>query len=318
MHRRAVPLLLVLVFALGLAPVAPAGKFEDSVRSQWRGAWVVLQVEAYSTCSGAYYNNDVSGQFVTSRGGRRFAVGELGKVDRVQVKKKKAELMISIPSRVLIPYQDGPFTLYSERYCKLELEVAVPRDRIKAKDLGAVERALMQVATRYRTAEEARSSQLWNGREGDEYPGDYQLTLARHARWHAEQTNLAIDERIEIALEEAEHLTFLIDEDSHYLSGFAAGAQEMQHWRERDCGRLLSGQFVSVRHAAPEEWKEVQNWCDGYFDGQQLAYSIALVRRLGMCYVDVPPEPVASDFPSVSSRSGDDGETVSRSSPGSG
>ncbi len=42
MHRRAVPLLLVL--GLGLAPAALAGKFEDAVRSQWRGAWVVLQV----------------------------------------------------------------------------------------------------------------------------------------------------------------------------------------------------------------------------------------------------------------------------------
>jgi hypothetical protein len=178
-----------LIGLLVLCGPAEAGSFEDAVRARWRGAWVLLEVESYSTCAGNYFNNDVSGQFVAARGGRKFEPGELAKVDRVQIKRRKTELMVSVKGRVLVPRNDGPFTLYDERSCAIELEVSVPRQVITSRDVEEVDRLLEHVATRFATEQEARASSRWNGRGADEYPGDYELTLARHAAWKAEQTN---------------------------------------------------------------------------------------------------------------------------------
>lgn len=281
-----------LIGLLVLSGSVQAGSFEDSVRTRWRGAWAVLEIESYSTCAGNYFNNDVSGQFVAARGGRKFEPGELAKVNRAQIKRKKAELMVAVQARVLLPRPDGPFTLYDERSCAIELEVAVPRDVIKARNVEEVDRLLARVATRFATEQEARVSGRWNGREDDEYPFDYELTLARHAAWKAEQTNLAIDQRIAAALEQAERLTERVDDDASYLEGFAAGTREMRDWNERDCGALLGRAFETVRHRVPEERGEDEQWCEGYDDGQRLLYSIVLVRRLSTCYVEVPSVPL--------------------------
>ena len=126
------------LLALGLiatAMPAHAGSFEDAVRTRWRGAWIVTEIETYSICNGNYSNNDVSGQFVAARAGRPFQPGELAKVDQLQVNRKKVELLITITGMTLLPRQDGPFTLYDRRTCKIELEVAIPRDVIKSKNI---------------------------------------------------------------------------------------------------------------------------------------------------------------------------------------
>jgi hypothetical protein len=284
---------LPLVLAMMLVPLGhvDAGKFEDSVRARWRGAWVVLQVESWSNCSGVYYNNDVSGQYVTSRGGRKFEPGEMARVKKVQVKKKKAELLVEIAHSVLVPREDGPFTLYDRRTCAIELEVAVPRETIKAQDVGEVDRLLAQVAHRFGTEAEALDSAQWNGREDEELPPDYDLTLARHAVWQAEQTNMNIDARLAAALDEAESLASRVEDDHVYLDGFAAGTRAMRDWRERDCGPLLSGEFTTFRHRAPEGYEDNEVWCDGYYDGQRLVYDIYLLNRLPECYVEVPDGP---------------------------
>jgi hypothetical protein len=287
--KRCLPLVLALMLCpLGLVE---AGKFEDSVRVRWRGAWVVLQLESWSTCSGVYYNNDVSGQYVTSRGGRKFEPGEMARVEKVQVKKKKAELLVRIKHSVLVPREDGPFTLLDRRTCAIELEVAVPREIIKAQDVEEVDRLLAQVAYRFSTETEALDSAHWNGREDDELPPDYDLTLARHAVWQAEQINMDIDARLAAALDEAESLASRIEDDHVYLDGFAAGTRAMRTWRERDCGPLLSGEFTTFRHGAPDAYEDNEVWCDGFYDGQRLVYDIYLLSRLPECYVEVPSAP---------------------------
>ncbi len=284
-------LLVAAIAALLLCNTLVAGEFEDAVRARWRGAWVILEVESYSSCSGSYSNNDVSGQFVSSKAGRKFEPGELAKVDKVQVKRKKAELMVSVPARTLLPRQDGPFTLYDERHCAIELEVNVSRELIKAKDVDAIDRLLAAVAERFAAEAEARDSSSWNGRGDDSYPRDYALTLARHAVWRAEQTNLTIDERLDAAMDQVEDLAEQVDDDPDYLNGFAAGTHEMREWNERACEKLLGGGFVKFRHRAPKERGEDGKWSEGYYDGQELVYSIAIMRRLPGCYVEVPSDP---------------------------
>ena len=79
--------LICCVLAIG---VAGAGSFEDSVRARWRGAWVVVTTDVYSSCTGAtsYHTNKLAGTLVTNRGGHRFVQGEVGKVQKLQLKKK--------------------------------------------------------------------------------------------------------------------------------------------------------------------------------------------------------------------------------------
>ncbi len=279
------------ILALGLLATAmpvDAGSFENAVRARWRGAWIVTEIETFSSCTGNYFNNDVSGQFVASRGGRPFEPGELAKVDKLQVNRKKIELMVTIAGTNLLPRQDGPFTLYDRRTCRIELEVAIPRSIIKSKDVEEVDRLLATVAHRFATRDAALDSSGWNGREGDDYPPDYDRTLAHHAVWVAEETNRAIDAQLDRTLLTANELAREVDNNPIYLAGFAEGARMMREWRERDCGRLVGSTAVTFRLLAPEEFRSNETWCAGFHDGQALVYSLALLSRLPACYVDVP------------------------------
>jgi len=290
MIKRLMFLLLAACLMTTALPVA-AGAFEDSVRARWRGAWIVTEIETYSTCNGTYHNNDVSGQFVASRAGRPFEPGELAKVDKLQVNRKKVELMITVAGKTLLPRKDGPFTLYDSRPCQIELEVAIPRDVLKEKNVAEVDRLLAAVAQRFATRDEAFASSDWNGREADEYPADYERTLARHSVWLAEETNRVIDSQIDQSLLTANELAREVDGNPIYLAGFAQGARMMREWRERDCGRLIGSTAVTFRLKAPEEYTDNSTWCAGFYDGQALVYNLAVLSRLPGCYVEVPELP---------------------------
>jgi hypothetical protein len=281
---------LVLGLISTAAPIN-AGSFEDAVRSRWRGAWIVTEIETFSICNGNYYNNDVSGQYVAARAGRPFQPGELAKVDKLQVNRKKIELMVTIGGMNLLPRQDGPFTLYDQRSCKIELEIAIPRDVVKARDVEEVDRLLATVAQRFSTREAAFDSSDWNGREADDYPADYDRTLAHHAVWRAEETNRVIDEQLDQSLLTANELAREVDGNPSYLAGFAQGARKMREWRERDCGRLVGSTAVTFRLKAPDEYTDNTTWCAGFYDGQALVYNLAVLSRLRGCYVDVPELP---------------------------
>ena len=284
----------IWALALGLLATAmpvDAGSFENAVRARWRGAWIVTEIETYSVCNGSYFNNDVSGQFVAARAGRPFQPGELAKVDKLQVNRKKIELMVTIAGMTLLPRPDGPFTLYDQRTCRIELEVAIPRDVIKSRNVEEVDRLLATVAQRFATRDAALDSSDWNGRETDEYPADYERTLAHHAVWRAEETNRVIDEQMDQSLLTANELAREVDGNLVYLAGFAHGARMMREWRERDCGRLIGSTAVTFRLAAPEDYTDNSTWCAGFYDGQALVYNLAVLSRLPACYVDVPELP---------------------------
>jgi hypothetical protein len=290
-------LLMILVLGGLLLSVGPvsAGSFEDAVRARWRGAWVVVGTEIYSDCTGRYYTNQLSGTLVTNRGGHRFLPGEIGKVQRVQLKKKKVDLMVSLDVPLLVSHQDGPFTLYNERACAVSLEIQIPRDMTKAKDVGGIDARIGEIVDRFDTREAVLGSGGWNGRETEPFPEDYELTLARHAAWRAEQTNLAIDHKRETAFEQVKSTGKAIDDDPDYLAGLAAGVDQMNRWEAKECAQLMSRGFDAVRKKAPEDRRADTEpdgrWRKGYDDGQRLVYSIVLLERLEGCYVPVPPVP---------------------------
>jgi hypothetical protein len=296
--------LLVLFVSLSHPP--QAGEFENAVRTQWRGAWVILDTEVYSSCNGGYHVNKVSGSLVTHRGGHRFLPGEVGKVQRVQLKKKKVELMIALELPVRFSRQDGPFTLYDYRKCSVSLEIQVPRELTRSKDISAIDRIAAGIVQRFETREAAVDHDGWNEREAEPLPADYDMTLARHAVWKAEQTNLAVDEKRHVALEQIKRTGKTIDDDTEYLAGLAAGIDQMRRWQEQDCRRLMAREFGAVQKAVPEERKSEtpadEQWRHGYADGQRLLYNIELLERLETCYVPVPGE-AGADGPDLTSSS---------------
>jgi hypothetical protein len=266
-----------------------ASSFKRTLKGRLDGAWVVLRVEAWSSCAGAYTDNRVSSGAVASAGDVRFPVGELGKVEGVQVKRRRIDLKISLSEPVLVPYMDGPFELLDERFCKVEMEVEVPREQLRAKDIDAVLERVQRSVELHATLAEAHASDVWNERQRAPYPADYELTLARHARWQAEQTNAAVADRIRQALDDAARMTAAVDTNPDYLQGFAAGARTMQEWWERDCGDLIGAQFRFEGDRPPSA--RSAPWVDGWDDGQELVFNILLAQRLEGCFVPVPEVP---------------------------
>jgi len=292
-----------LFAALVLAgPGSPrAGALEDGVKSRWLGAWVVLGVESHSLCNGAATDNVVRGDLVHSKGSIRFEPGELGRVERVDVKKSRIALSIEFAEPVLIDYADGPFTLYREAACAVDLEVELPREALRDKDVAAVEHAITGVVERHATRAAAESSTRWNGRRLEPLPEGYERTVAEHARWQAEQHNLAVRAGIALATEQSAAIAERIRSDPPYLDGFARGIQDVRKISAWGCPAMMA-----VAYGRPAPWPRASDetaaqaaTADGYRDGRDLLLGLAVLRGLPACLVNpaAPASELASAVP---------------------
>jgi len=303
--KRHLPVALIVV-SMATATTAGAGGFQDTLKTRWRGAWVVTNAETYSDCAGLYTGNRINGRLVSGKATLRFKAGELAKVDSVDLKRSRLDLKISYPEPVLRAYQDGPFTLYDEALCRVELQVELPREMVKSQDVMAVERLLSPVVERHSTEDGARASRVFNERERDPYPADYTKTLAQHAAWRAEQTNLAVRTSIDHLVDEASRITERIGEDPDYISGFVAGVEAGRTPHPVACpdlmalasgtppGYAMPGAGGNVAQAArrgqpvPISTEAQARRQRGYQDGLRLSLGLDAVRRLPACMVMVP------------------------------
>ncbi len=287
-------LLVVILASLALTTRFFASSFERSVESRWRGAWVVTKVPVQSDCSGLHTDNAVSGTLVSSRGRFSFRAGELARIDKIDLHRARVDLVLSLPEPILVTTQDGPFTLYNEVRCPLELDIDVPRDKVSNDDLAGIEWVLQQVVERYTSMEEAQRSRAWNQRKRDPYPADYEQTLADHQAWKAQQVNVNIQARLDRARDETSRLTDRLTSDHDYLEGFAAGVEAMKAVNLGGCGDLLARDFGSFGSApqAPRSSAATseaqQRWGRGYQDGQKLVFGLESLRRLPSCFIPVP------------------------------
>ncbi|MBI3507253.1 MAG: hypothetical protein HY059_20650, partial [Proteobacteria bacterium] len=142
-------LLVAVVASLALSTQFFASSLDRSIESRWRGAWVVTKVPVQSDCSGLHTDNAVSGTLVSSRGRFSFRAGELARIDKIDLHRARVDLVLSLPEPILVTTQDGPFTLYNEVRCPLELDIDVPRDKVSNDDLAGIEWVLQQVVERY-------------------------------------------------------------------------------------------------------------------------------------------------------------------------
>ena len=286
------PWSLVALACLLAAAASANADFEDDVERAWVGAWVVARVETSSDCLGAYNNNEVRGRLASSKGSRRFAEGELARVDKVKVKSDRVDLYLSVAEPVLVPRTDGPFTLFDERSCRIQLMVDVPREAIKGRRMDDVDAALLEVVERHESETAARRSRAWNGRERDPYPRDYEETLARHAAWKAEEVNRALASSRMAALDATSQALERVTEDPDYLAGFSAGVDAQRSRSTPSCSDLAGVRFESGEQRPPSNRRgsspNERAFQRGFRDGQLLAWGTRVARAVEGCFVVLP------------------------------
>ena len=272
-----------------------AGDLQRSVESRWRGAWVLTAVDVYSDCSGTHTNNRVNGTLVSSRGRVRFRPGELAQVGKVDLKRSRIDIFVGVPEPVLVSYQDGPFRLYDEARCLVELDVELPRSVVSKDDANGIDAALATLLQRFNSQDEALQAKAFNHRKRDAYPADYDRTLAEHAAWKARQANAAVQARLDKALEETARLTDRVSSDPDYLKGFSAGVEAMRAVDLGQCRELMSRDFTNIASApqlaAGFGGEAAGRYSRGFQDGQRLVYGLECLRRLPQCMVPVPDVP---------------------------
>ncbi len=288
-------ILAVATAWLALCVPSLAADLDRTLEGRWRGAWVVTMVETYSDCLGAYNDNDINGRLVSSRGRVRFAPGELAKVDKVDAKRARLELRLSLAEPLLLSRHDGPFTLLDEAGCRVEMDIEVPREMVRGDDIAGIERAVADVLERYPTAQDARRSRAWNRRVRDPYPADYNRTLAAHAAWKARQQNDLVQARLDRALEATSEIASGMSPDPDYLAGFARGVEAAKATTIDGCPEMLALDLAGPRRvaerASSRSSDDDRRLDGGFEDGRRLVVGLGLLRRLPRCFVPIPELP---------------------------
>lgn len=270
------PSRLAGLLALLLPLAAHAVSLEDTLNARFRGGWAVVKLPISSSCDGFYNDNDVVGARVESKARRRFEAGELVRVERIASKRGRVDIFLDLAEGVLEERRDGPFTLYDPLDCRIQLRVPVP----ERADAAAAEARLSELIELHASEREAEASPAWNGRRREPFPEGYEQTLAAYESWKAAQINVAVQERMDLAIEEAARINDRMRSDPKYLEGFAAGVDRAKDRVHGDCPGLLRSSFSP-------EGKGDGDWKRGYEDGQRLAWNLELLRRLKECFVPV-------------------------------
>ena len=285
MRRYVLSTLAILALSFVL-PVC-AGKTQDALRSQWLGAWVVVTTEVRSGCNGWATDNRIHGVLAVGSGTHRFEPGELGQVTRLDLKRSRVDIFVDLRESVLLPYQDGPFELYREATCRVELLVDLPRTVVKTGDAATMEALILNVVVRHENMDDAQASNEWNEREREPYPADYERRLAEHRIWKAQTHNALVERQIAVAMANAQDVLSRVSHDRPgYAGAFAQGLEAMASRRFEDCGRLVGATFDGWKRKAPDKLHQ-----DGWEDGQLLAFSLRMAGHLPACFVEVPPLP---------------------------
>lgn len=275
-----------VILLAALAPTAPAAAsdLEDQLAARWRDTWVVVKAPVSSNCDGSYTNNEVKGRAVSGKGAVRLDAGELARIHKVDLKRSRIEILLDVDVGLLRPFTDGPYRLFEELSCKVELLIELPREAAKAKDAAALEPVLAGLLDRFPSRDQAQAAPGWNRRRQERFPEGYEQTVAEHRAWKAEQVNAAIDRRMDEALGEAEHALRDASSDAEYAEGFGAGAEAMKWYSASDCDGWLRSSFSSASRYPSGE--KSSRYRDGFEDGQRVAYGVLLARHLSECRME--------------------------------
>jgi hypothetical protein len=272
---------------LALGTPAVASRTEDELRTAWVGRRVVLRAAAISNCDERYTNNRMRATQPSSGGRHRLDPGELGRVENLHLQRARIDVLITLLEPLRVEFRDGPFQLYEQLECRVELEVPAPREAVRQ---GAIDRlddllrGLLELDNDPLPAEE---SPIWNRRQVEPLPADHAERLADYRAWKQEQLYLALRGRLAEALDRAADIAARVDRSVPYARGLVFGAREFEPERifSAACEELPNKRFSSSWSKAPEELegRDERHWKDGLEDGQRLRFEIALARRLERC-----------------------------------
>ena len=277
---------LLLLGLCGLCSIGTAGRLEKDLNAAWRGSHVVVTTDAWTNCDGFHTNNKIFEERVDARASHRFDPGELARVSKIRVKRKRIDVLFQLDQGLLVPYREGPFELFREVNCLVEFRFPVARELVKAGDVSAINRKLERIFKRFGSRDQARASEAWNRRIRDPYPRDYEETLREHAIWKADQQNAAVQARIDESIDAIAEITRRVRTDADYGAGLAEGMKSMRHKVGRSCDQLLDRRFDQDRRSPSSSASNA--WKDGFDDGQELAWHAAVADLLRDCFVSAP------------------------------
>lgn len=282
-------------FNFALAAVLPgllfaavaAADLQDDLNARWRGAWIIVKGDIYSNCNGLTTDNRISGDLLRGNGRFAFAPGELARITKVDSKRRRVDVKLELRENLLVEYRDGPFTLYREAACEVELVIDFNNQRTKDLGVAGIEAQFSDWFERHARLDDAMDSPGWNGRLREPYPDDYDATLFAHEVWRVEQHNELIAVRIEESQQKIGYVLASVSTDREFGAGLGLGMAAMRDSIDDSCNRLVSS---SLRTFASKHEATSSEEANGFETGQELAYHIELSRRLAGCYLEPPIE----------------------------
>jgi hypothetical protein len=270
--RRLFPLSVLLLFA----PAAPAfADAESELQAEWRGVWALTRTAVFSECTDHFTDNDVVGDRVSGKA-LRFEAGEGAQVSGLDwtISGLKVRIELSEPFRV--EWRDGPYTLYEQRRCRVELRL--PRQA--RPNAAAASAAIARLLERVEGEGEIAASPAWNRRRVADYPADWERTKAEYDAWKTAQINAAVGRKLDEVIAQAEHVVEWSQQDDDYAAAFVAGMHARRYESFSSCDSALDASFYV--HGSSSKSRR------GWEDGQRLAWAVNVAAELRKCFVAGP------------------------------
>ena len=273
--RVALPALITMA-TCGAAGTARAD-VESELRADLVGRFALTRSALRSECTDHYTDNQVVGGRISGSTGETFAAGEMVKVDNVKIGAFSGlDVNLSLVEPYRLSWREGPFDVYDQRRCRVQLHFDVPREvrKDRAKARGAIEAVVAVFADEMA----ARGDAAWNRRKVEPYPANWEAKKREWEAWKRSQTNVRVREKTEEVLEQADRVLEYMPGDAKYLASFGAGARaRSDSWSS--CESMLEATFYSTGGGDGEDSR-------GWADGQLVAWATELAHELADCYID--------------------------------
>jgi hypothetical protein len=217
--------------------------------------------------------------------------GELVRVVKVDVKRSRVDLQLHLEEPLLISWTEGPFELFDQARCRIELELEVPREWIKKKSEDEIRELLATVLELHPDRDLLERSESWNRRRVEALPEGYEDSRAEYEQWRVTRLRGELLSALDKTLRSAQRVVDRADDDPSYGAGMAAGMEkEANRYRSwDDCDELVKESFYPAGKDAPAGYDgaDEKEWEKGYRDGQTLAFNVELGRRIGACLEEI-------------------------------
>jgi hypothetical protein len=261
--------------AVAFAAPAARADVEADLKRDLVGWLGVSRSGLASECTDHYTDNTVAGGKVSGKVGERFAAGELVRVDNVKIGAFSGlEVNLSLVEPFRLTWKDGPYTVYDQRRCRVQLHFDVSRE--VRKDAAKARAAIAAAVSLHDHEEAAKADPAWNRRKVEAYPANWEATKKEWEGWKRSQQNRRVREKIEEIATQSDRILDYMPSDAKYLASFGAGAEaRSDSWS--DCESALEATFSTSGSG-----EDTRGWADG----QYVAWAARLAMELSDCYVE--------------------------------